>query len=233
MKKVVCFILLFVLSLSIVGCGKGGEESGNFYRITFRQKPYADVVVVVDEGDSLSYDKLPTIRPKTGYNVAWETTEFNNVTEDIVVEAVYQPKNYTVEYNTNGGSAINKTTTVTYDALYQLEKSTEKENLYFGGWYYNGNVVNNTGVWNIDDSSTIILNARWNYRITFIAKIEDVEFITHVFVEVGKTIKKENLPKVPYRQGFLGSWDVEDYSEITSNATVYAKYEDEWSQGYH
>ena len=236
MKKLVCFVLLIVLSLSIIGCGNGKDGSGNFYRITFRQSPYADIVITVDEGGSLSSDELPTIRQKTGYNVTWQTTEFTNVSQDLLVEAVYVPKTYTILYNTNGGSDITTSTSVTFDELYKLETNTKRENLYFGGWYYNGTVINNNGIWSLDASTPVIVTARWNYKITFIAEIVDGEVYdeTNVFVEVGKRIKDENIPKVPHRQGYVGYWDFkeEDYDKITENATIYAKYVDAWTENH-
>lgn len=232
MKKIVSLILLLILMLTIAGCGNGGEE-GKYYKITFRQKNYADIVEVVDEGEDLPANKLPIIHNREGYTAVWGDNDFTNITADKIVEPVYTPKTYTIDYNTNGGIEITETTTVTYDARYEL-KTTTKENLHFGGWYYNDKIVYNTGYWKVDGNSTIVLNARWEYRITFVAEIEDVEYINHVYVEVGRTIQKENIPKVPTYGNYFGYWDIEDYTTITSNATIYAKYTPfpEWSESH-
>ena len=58
-------------------------------------------------------------------------------------------------------------------------------------------------------------------RITFKA---DDKIISNILVKYGSELKKSDIPKVPSKEGFHGTWDRTDFSKITEDVTVTAEY---------
>ena len=117
------------------------------YTISFVQEGQETKVFTVKEGES--FTEIPTPAAKTGYTVAWDKTEFTNITEDVTVTVVETAKTYTIILNANGGNASQKKFTVTYGQAYEFVKPTHNEKS-FVSWTYNGEKVSLSGVWNID-----------------------------------------------------------------------------------
>ena len=136
----------------------GGEEDKKEYvTVTFKQAGENDVVKTVEKGTALT--DVPTPTAKTGYTVAWDVTDFANVTENMVVNAVETAKTYTIVY-TNADIAQG-TYTVTYGEKYTLETPTHEDKT-FVEWKYNGETVAMEGVWELDaESGEVLLVAKW------------------------------------------------------------------------
>ena len=136
----------------------GGEEDKKEYvTVTFKQAGAEDVVKTVEKGTALT--DVPTPAAKTGYTVAWDVTDFANVTENLVVNAVETAKTYTVVYT---NADMSQTTyTVTYGQKYAFETPTHEDKT-FVEWTYNGETMAMDGVWELDaESGEVILVAKW------------------------------------------------------------------------
>lgn len=202
--------------LLLVGCTDPAPEQLT-YVITFKQTGQQDIVKEVLEGEDLT--DIPSPAPKTGYTVVWDETDFSNVKEDMIVNAVETVKSYTINYDENGGREIDGTTQVTYGQTYTL-KSTTRAGYIFAGWEYDGKLINSS-LWEIDAES-ITVKIKWNYQIIFRQSgQEDVKIILHE----GETFREENLPTTKLRTGYIVSWPKTDYSQVTSNTVIVANEE--------
>lgn len=77
--------------------GWTSEYPGEQYvLVVFREAGYPDIVKVLDVGETLT--DIPSVHEETGYNVVWDRTDFENVTENLVVTAIKTPKSYTITY---------------------------------------------------------------------------------------------------------------------------------------
>ena len=120
----------------------------------------------------------PPIRP--GYSfTGWNTQPAGNgnvfdqnsrVNSDIKLHAQWKEKTYTVNYDTNGGSAIAAKTGVKWGNTNLLPGNPTKANSIFGGWNVSSggsgtNVSNNAAFSSLasnDSVSSITLKAQWN-----------------------------------------------------------------------
>lgn len=115
--------------------------------VSFMQAGQETKTYSVKEGESLT--EIPTPASKVGYNVAWDRTDFTNITENITVKAVETAKTYTITLNANGGSVEGITITVTYGQEYTLPTPTHQDKA-FVCWMYNNEKIEAQGIWLID-----------------------------------------------------------------------------------
>ena len=106
------------------------EEVRQNVTVTFKQNGQNDVVRTLEKGTSLI--NVPTPKEKTGYTVAWDTTSFTDINEDMVVNAVETANTYTVTYDANGGTVAVATQEVTFDAVTTLAEPTKEDYLFNG-----------------------------------------------------------------------------------------------------
>ena len=214
----------WLLSLGSIALGgalllaAGCTDEPKRYSITFKQDDCTDVVFTVDAGGTLTPPKPKDV---TGYTVTWDRTSFENITENLVVNAVYTPNEYTITYVLEEGETLDEyTQTVTYDAQYELK--TPIKYLYkFDGWYNNTTLVEQSGVWKIADDVT--LTAHWSdnsYTVTFINLDGTTESFT---LEKGEGLDLTKVPAVQTKPGYDTYWDVEDLSSISGTTTVTAQ----------
>ncbi len=130
--------------------------------VVFVQRGQASQSVTVVKGGALAANQIPELLPVTGYTVAWNRSDFNNITENIVVEAIFTAKKYTVNLNANGGALANTSVEVEYDAPYSLGIPT-KTGYKFDGWKGESVVASEGDKWNIDDLN-LTLTAQWTAR---------------------------------------------------------------------
>ena len=124
----------------------------------------------VSDGRKATEPDAPT---KTGYTFGgWfvKTTEWNflayTVTENVTLKAKWIANEYTLKFNSNGGSEI-ADMVVTYEGDYTLPEPT-KENYVFLGWKEGETVYEQSGKWQKTSGAT--LTAEWDilrYTITF------------------------------------------------------------------
>lgn len=121
------------------------------FTVTFKQDGQADKTYDVKEGES--FTEIPAVVEKTGYTVVWnadELAQLNNVSGNVVVNAVETAKTYTITLKANGGSVSETTITVTYGQAYELPTPTFDDDHIFQGWMYGETKVELTGVWTYD-----------------------------------------------------------------------------------
>ena len=180
-KKLLTCVMALCLCLSFASCGEmfqpidstSGSSSSNqsssdsssdvekqYVTITFKQEGQADIVKTIEQGASLT--DIPTPVGKTGYNVAWDETDFTNVAESMVVSAVATAKTYTVILNVGAGAQIAQTSiTVTYDQAYELPTPTHNDKS-FKGWTYEGAAFAAQGTWTMDVEGDVTVTATWS-----------------------------------------------------------------------
>lgn len=151
--------------------------------VSFVQDGYETIVIEVLDGESLSGELIPDTQPKKGYTVVWEEKLVPTITENIVINAVATPNNYTVTYDAGEGTVAPATQVVTYDAAPQSFATPTRDGYKFKGWEYEGNVISANDLWEIDRNVT--LTARWakTYTITLDAAGGTVSEKTMIVVE--------------------------------------------------
>ena len=165
-------ILLALATFSLTCCA-GGQENADEqekeqeqparYTVTFVQNGQKNIVKEVESGATLIDIPMPV--EKTGYNVSWDRTIFENITADITVNDVETAKIYTVRYDLGSlaedkyASITSATQTVTYDAWYSLYVP-ECYGYDFVKWENDGAAFEQTeGIWTTDDD--VLLVAVW------------------------------------------------------------------------
>ena len=108
---------------------------------------------------------IPVPNEIVGYNVVWSVTDFSNVAENMIVNAVATAKKYQITYtlgereNDSMAQLANSEQQVEYDVAYVLETPT-CEGYIFTGWLLeNTTTLFEEGVWNIDSDVTLV--AQW------------------------------------------------------------------------
>ncbi|MBO4251129.1 MAG: InlB B-repeat-containing protein [Clostridia bacterium] len=163
-KKIISIILLLIVltaSFTVFACD-GAEK----VKVSFVQEGYETVVVEMEKGGTLKSNEIP--KPvkinKYGYEVKWDRTNFRNLTEDTVVNAVVVPKKYVVTFDPAGGKLSDidgkriEYLEFTFDAPYSLPVPV-KENYEFKGWLIGSELFVETEIWAITDNIT--MTAKW------------------------------------------------------------------------
>ena len=243
-KQFLLAILALCATFALGGCAVQGytgsssdsSQSGTVtkYKVTFTQDGQPDVVREVEAGKGLT--NLPTVKQKTGYTVAWEDVDLSAINEDIIVEAVETPNEYTITYDVNGGDALQSATqTVTFDTQYTLVTPT-REDWGFQGWQ-NGDELYTTmtgSQWKIADDVTLV--AQWSDERppVYITFEQYGRGQVTTFVKKGETLAAEKIPVPQYVKGYTfdeENWYVDkecttvmDFSQpLKTSITVYAK----------
>lgn len=238
-----CVVALFVFSSCKGSDGEknngspGGEITAPAdpvvakYTVIFIQNSETQTTVEVEEGKSPDASKIPALTPKEGYDAAWSVTDFSVYKGGDVVQcfAVYQPKEYEVSYNVNGGVEITQTTKVRYQSEYLLV-TPERDGYIFSHWTdASGNKVPLSGAaWRV--AQNVTLTAQWTqktantYRITF--QQEGAEDVVY-YVNEGESFTQP-LPVLVAKTGYTAVWSVNgsapDFTNISSNLYVTPKY---------
>lgn len=137
-----------------------------YYTVTFNSNGGSDVSSIeVEKGELADKPSNPT---KTGYTfVGWysdsaltESFSFNlAITEDITLYAKWSINQYTVTFNSNGGSSVS-TQNITYNTVVAEPSEPTKTGYTFAGWYTDSSL---TEVWSFTTVITenITLYAKW------------------------------------------------------------------------
>jgi len=209
--------------------------------VTFNQKDQQPVIIELEKGAAVTEAQIPAIIPVKGYNVAWEETAYeklSNVTEDLVVNTVMTAKTFTVTVDGNGGNVPSTTMTITYNTDYTLTV-TEPEGYTFDKWTLpDGTEIAASGKWQVD-MENITVKANWKankYTVSLNAAGGSVSQAT-IEVTYGETY---NLP-TPTRDGymFLGWYQGDVKVELSGTWTrtgasieLKAKWAGEWTNNY-
>ena len=178
-KRFLSIALSLMLCLAFVGCGESDnsntpddtgtsveEETETYYTVIFKQNGQEDKIYEnVLQGSS--FTNIPETVAKTGYIVSWDESGLSmleNITGNVIVEAVERAKTYTITFNPTVGTLVETTLTVTYGEEYSLPRPASNQYL-FKAWAYGGKSLPVSGTWNIDfQGESLELTAQWeNY----------------------------------------------------------------------
>lgn len=183
---------------------------------------------------------------KNGEKVYENGATVNHINPDkngkVTLYAVWEPVKYTVSFNSNGGNGTMADTEMTYDAYSSLADNTfTKTGYHFIGWssaadgaveYTDGQSVRNLAY---ENGKTVTLYAVWEinvYTVTFrYRNNKGVMVDTPVKVEYSKEAKiPSDFTLTPYKDAtqhyVFGIWSA-DFSSVTSDLTVIARYYDD------
>ena len=156
------------------------------------------------------------------------------LTKNTVIYAKYTPVNYTVQYNSNGGSTIAAQTLPYGSAMPEPNAAPTKNGAWFAGWYYDIALQRPVDFANDKVSGAMTLYAAWKdkevYTINFASN--GGAAVNDIFVEEGSTtvIQLPSITRTGYR--FDGWYSDASFNEqdmvtdrvFTSSVTLYAKW---------
>lgn len=104
--------------------------SDNFYTLTFVQAGCGNVVITLENGDTLAVTDIPDVQIKKGYTVKWNVTDFSAITENTTITAVETANEYTVNYVLKANETVegDASMKVTFGQAYTL--ATPKKSGY-------------------------------------------------------------------------------------------------------
>ena len=153
----------------------------------------------------------PTAPEKTGYDFkGWDKT-FNNVTSDLIVNAVYEVKSFTVRFLDYDGFVF-KTQKVNYNEAATAPDDPTREGYVFKGWDLDfSNITSNKDVTAEYDEAY--------FTVTFMYGTTQIDTMQVKYGE-GATAPTD----LPVITGYeFSAWD-KDFSNITTDLTVSAYY---------
>lgn len=181
------------------------------YKVVF--KNYDGTVLSEQEVKNGKSAKAPKKPVRDGYDFTGWDKSFDNITEDLVVTAVYKIKTYTVTFKDYMGKTIGEPQIIEYGSSAKAPEAPAREGYSFTGWNKEfSNVKKN-------------LEVKAEYKInsyTVVFKDYNGEIIgTPQTVEYGKSAK---APKVPKRSGYVFTgWDKE-FNNVKGDLEVKATY---------
>ena len=211
------------------------DTSKKVYQVTFKDSGSTFATDYANSGDTVTKPTDPT---QTGYAFGgWYNDEnlgkewnFNTpITDDITLYAKWNVNQYTVTFETNGGSTVAEQK-INYNEKVKEPEAPTQTGYTFDGWYSDANFSTE---WDFDTPITddITLHAKWNinqYTVTFNTNGgSDVDSLS---VDYGEKVEK---PADPTREGYTFAgwysneeltmpWDFD--TPISDNITLYAKW---------
>lgn len=149
----------------------------NQYKATF--KDHDGTELKVSTVDYLTSAEAPVNPERTGYTFSGWDTSFDAITKDTIINAIYTINQYTISFNTQGGTLI-ANRTQDFNTNVSLPEPPTKEGYLFNGWCQ---VLPNTM-----PAEDIILNARWLKESQLNQDIETevsglIDAIDHTLIE--------------------------------------------------
>ena len=156
MKKAIKEVLALLAILSVCSLFSCGEKTIN---VTFVQDGQNTITKTLMIGESLT--DVPKPKSIDGYTIAWDRTDFENLTSSITVNAVMTPNVYTIHYNVGKGVVLeNEETFATYMQDVILETPSLKGST-FVGWKINGEETYlENGIYTLTED--VIVTAVWS-----------------------------------------------------------------------
>ena len=174
-----------------------------------------DTVRFISLNAGENYDNFPTLPDKEGFTSRWSIEKIENISQDIVVEGVYEIIKLTVTFNDDNGNFITSINVDYGDTLNGADLPVVPEKAGYDGR------------WSIDS----IENLKENLTVTAIYEKKQitVTFRATGFDDIVRYVKYSEkllqIPTCPYVEGKIGRWEVFNSENITENMTVNAVYE--------
>jgi len=222
MKRIVSILIILLCictSFALISCG------GTEHTITFHTDGGSELAsIVYQTGGEMA---LPAEPVKEGYTFGgWYTnsgfsTEFKNgltYASDINLYAKWIIKQYTVTFESNGGSAV-AAVTADYGAEMSAPEDPEKNEYRFGGWYLDDGTFAEAYTFSTMPAADVTLFAKW----TSIYATYSITFVTNGGGSVAAITKTEgtrvNAPTAPTKSGYtFGGW----YTDNNTFAHAYS-----------
>lgn len=134
--------------------------------VTFVQAGEEDIVKTVNKGDSLAAEDIPEPKPVDGHTVTWDYIgSYENLQEDLTVNAVITPSSYTVTYEVGADELLSGAAGNTDPAAYGEPitlRTAFKLGYRFLGWK------------NKSDNSSVATEIVYNFKtdITLVPRFE-------------------------------------------------------------
>ena len=157
------------------------------YTVVIRRRPIHTVTFNTDGGLSVAPKEVEednriineVVTSKRGYDfVGWDRNPADPITEDITINAIWEPKSYTVRFNTSGGTPGHIDEIIQYNSEWSVDEPS-KEGYTFTGWYFNNNgsseKLDTNVVWSIASDYQVINVDAWYQPITYQIAYEELE----------------------------------------------------------
>lgn len=168
----------------------------------------------VEPGSSISLSQIPIIPDKTGYTTkGWDKAgeELENITENTIITAKYAANIYKITFK-DGDTVIATKTGIYGGKAVGIPQVPQKEG-YVGSW------DSDDFTFAAEDRVINAVYTKTTYKVTF---KDGNTIIAEKTVGHGGTLS--DIPEVPKKEGYKGSWDINDFSNITKDITVNAVY---------
>ncbi|HHW31844.1 MAG TPA: InlB B-repeat-containing protein, partial [Clostridiaceae bacterium] len=139
----------------------------NKYTVTFLD--WDDTVLKTQEVEYGKGATAPVSPAREGYTFKGWDTDFNRVTGNLTVRAIYEANKLSVYFNSMGGSKVDPIAEINYDSTIPEPNPPTREGYDFAGWYKDFQL---TQQWNFETDvvkTNITLYAKWvakSYSIT-------------------------------------------------------------------
>jgi|GEM_PF-5417114 len=155
---------------------------------------------------------LPEEPERDGYEFLGWDGEYEDITEDVTLQAEYEVIQYTVVFEDYDGTVLD-TQTVDHGSGAEAPEDPEREGYEFVGWDTDFDSVT-------EDLTVTAVYEVEEHTVTF--EDWDGSVIDAQTVEHGAAA---SLPEVPEREGYeFTAWDG-DYEDVTTDVTIRAEYE--------
>ena len=183
---------------------------------TFKYVGFNGETIYEKKGPAGTALDVPNAPAATGYDVKWsdEATEIYKVDgakdgDTYEIKPVKTALEYTITFDSKGGSAVADITGVKYDATPKKPADPTKKNFSFVKWVYAGTEneytfgkMSDTGVY----TATVNLEAVWeDAPVTLTFKYNDGKTVT-VSGVAGETIPADKIPALPTEDGYDFAW---------------------------
>ncbi len=189
----------------------------NTYTVTFMADGEVVATKNVIHGDTLT--DIPEIPEKTGHvqtAPTWDVSNFNNIMDNITVNAVYTKDVYIVTFVADGVTVALKT--VEYGGTLTEVPDIPDKTGY----------DQTAPVWDVTDFGNVVgdmtVNAVYVRNVYTVKFVVDGIEVDSIRMEYGQSLAGAAFPAVPAKENFNGAWDKTSIDSISSDITITAVY---------